>query len=64
MITLPSKTYTADAIRLSQILGSTTKANMLKVCKRQYLRCPQGTQDSLYSPKVFMVVTYCDEEKR
>ncbi len=53
MITLPSKTYTADAIRLSQILGSTTKANMLKVCKRQYLRCPQGTQDSLYSPKVF-----------
>ena len=53
MITLPSKTYTADAIRLSQILGSTTKANMLKVCKRQYLRCPQGTQDSLYPSKVF-----------
>ena len=34
MITLPSKTYIADAIRLSQILGSTTKTNMLKVCKR------------------------------
>ena len=34
MITLPSKTYTADAIRLSQILSSTTKVNMLKVCKK------------------------------
>ena len=34
MITLPSKNYTADAIRLSQILSSTTKVNMLKVCKK------------------------------
>ena len=34
MITLPNKTYTADAIRLSQILSSTTKVNMLKVCKK------------------------------
>ena len=34
MITLPSKTYTADAICLSQILSSTTKVNMLKVCKK------------------------------
>lgn len=34
MITLPNKTYTADAIHLSQILGSTTKVNMLKVCKK------------------------------
>ena len=34
MITLPNKTYTADAIHLCQILGSTTKVNMLKVCKK------------------------------
>lgn len=34
MITLPNKTYTADSIHLSQILGSTTKVNMLKVCKK------------------------------
>ena len=34
MITLPSKNYTADAIRLSQILSITTKVNMLKVCKK------------------------------
>ena len=34
MITLPNKTYTADTIRLCQILGSTTKVNMLKVCKK------------------------------
>lgn len=34
MITLPNKTYTADAIHLCQILGSTTIVNMLKVCKK------------------------------
>lgn len=34
MITLPNKTYTADAIHLCQILGSPTKVNMLKVCKK------------------------------
>lgn len=34
MVTLPDKTYTADTIRLCQILGSTTKVNMLKVCKK------------------------------
>ena len=34
MITLPNKTYTSDAIHLFQILGSTTKVNMLKVCKK------------------------------
>lgn len=34
MITLSSKNYTADAILLCQILGSTTKVNMLKVCKK------------------------------
>lgn len=34
MITLSSKTYTVDAIRLSQLLSSTTKVNMLKVCKK------------------------------
>lgn len=34
MITLSSKNYTADAIHLCQILGSTTKVNMLKVCKK------------------------------
>lgn len=34
MITLPNKNYTADAIHLCQILGSTTKVNMLKVCKK------------------------------
>lgn len=34
MITLSSKTYTADAIRLSQLLSNTTKVNMLKVCKK------------------------------
>lgn len=34
MISLSSKTYTADAIHLCQILGSTTKVNMLKVCKK------------------------------
>ena len=34
MITLPNATYTADGICLSQILNSTTKVNMLKVCKK------------------------------
>lgn len=34
MITLFSKTYTADAIHLSQLLSNTTKVNMLKVCKK------------------------------
>ena len=34
MITIHNKTYTADAIHLSQVLGSTTKVNMLKVCKK------------------------------
>lgn len=34
MITLSSKNYTADAIHLCQILGSATKVNMLKVCKK------------------------------
>lgn len=34
MITLSSKNYIADAIHLCQILGSTTKVNMLKVCKK------------------------------
>lgn len=34
MVILPDKTYTADDIRLSQILASTTKVNMLKVCKK------------------------------
>ena len=34
MITLSSKTYTVDAIRLSQLLSNTTKVNMLKVCKK------------------------------
>ncbi len=34
MITLPDKTYMAEDISLSQILASTTKVNMLKVCKK------------------------------
>ena len=34
MITLSSKNYTVDAIRLSQLLSNTTKVNMLKVCKK------------------------------
>ena len=34
MITLSSKIYTADAIHRCQIHGSTTKANMLKFCKK------------------------------
>lgn len=34
MITLPNATYTADGIFLSQIFNSTTKVNMLKVCKK------------------------------
>lgn len=34
MVTLPDKSYTADSITLSQILGSTTKANMLKACTK------------------------------
>lgn len=34
MITLSSKNYIADAIHLCQILGSTTKVNMLKACKK------------------------------
>lgn len=34
MITIHNKTYTADAIHLCQILGSSTKVNMLKVSKK------------------------------
>ena len=46
MITLPNKTYTADAIHLCQILGSSTKVNMLKVCKKYDLYvCPNLKKD-------------------
>ena len=34
MITLSSKTYTADAIHLSQLLSNTTKVNMLSRNKK------------------------------
>ncbi len=34
MITLPNKSYTATSVTLEQILCSTTKENMLKVCKK------------------------------
>lgn len=34
MITIPDKSFTADGIRLVQILNSTTKVDMLKVCKK------------------------------
>ena len=34
LITVPSKDYRADDISLLQILNSTTKANMLSVCKK------------------------------
>lgn len=52
MITLPSKTYTADAIRLSQILSSTTKVNMLKVCKKFDLYVsPNLKKDNFFAKK-------------
>ena len=34
MITIPNKNFSADSIRLAQLLNSTTKVNMLKVCKK------------------------------
>ena len=34
MITIPNKNFTADSIRLVQLLNSTTKVNMLKACDK------------------------------
>ena len=34
MIVIPNKNFTADSIRLVQLLNSTTKVNMLKVCDK------------------------------
>ena len=34
MIIIPNKNFTADSIRLVQLLNSTTKVNMLKVCDK------------------------------
>lgn len=34
MIAIPNKNFTADSIRLVQLLNSTTKVNMLKVCDK------------------------------
>ena len=34
MIVIPNKNFTADSIRLVQLLNSTTKANMLKACDK------------------------------
>ena len=34
MIVIPNKNFTADGIRLVQLLNSTTKVNMLKVCDK------------------------------
>lgn len=34
MITIPNKKFSADSIRLVQLFNSTTKVNMLKVCKK------------------------------
>ena len=34
MITIPNTNYKADNVSLAQILNSTTKVNMLTVCKK------------------------------
>ncbi len=34
MIAIPNKNFTADGIRLVQLLNSTTKVKMLKVCDK------------------------------
>lgn len=34
MIVIPNKNFTADSIRLVQLLNSTTKVNMLKTCDK------------------------------
>lgn len=34
MIVIPNKNFSADSIRLVQLLNSTTKVNMLKVCDK------------------------------
>ena len=34
MIAIPNKNFTADSIRLVQLLNSTTKVNMLKACDK------------------------------
>ena len=34
MIVIPNKNFTADGIRLVQLLNSTTKVNMLKACDK------------------------------
>lgn len=34
MIIIPNKNFTADSIRLVQLLNSTTKVNMLKACDK------------------------------
>ena len=34
MITIPNTNFKADGVRLAKILNSTTKVNMLKVCKK------------------------------
>mgnify|MGYP004645480427 FL=1 len=35
MIVIPNMNFTADSIRLVQLLNSTTKVNMLKACDTQ-----------------------------
>lgn len=34
MIVIPNKNFTADSIRLVQLINSTTKVNMLKACDK------------------------------
>ena len=67
MIVIPNKNFTADSIRLVQLLNSTTKVNMLKVCDKLDLYVsPNLKKDETARrvQKLYLVATYCDEEKQ
>lgn len=53
MIVLPDTTTYDSSMRLVQLVGSTTKVNMLKVCDKQ-LCCSQDAQDPIQAPKTIL----------
>lgn len=48
MIVIPNKNFTADSIRLVQLLNSTTKVNMLKACDKLDLYVTKVSQVKIH----------------
>lgn len=67
MIVLPDTTTYDSSIRLVQLVGGVTKVNMLKVCDKLDLYVsPNLKKDETARrvQKLYLVATYCDEEKQ